>query len=95
MFHMAMLEPYRPNTIPGRVEPPPPPIDIEENIYKVESIRDSKVIRKKVYYLVHWKGYGSDNDTWEPGENLIEGGEEAVHEFHSTHRHAPRHSLFK
>ena len=93
-FHIGMIEPYRPNTIPGRIEPPPPPVDIADEIYEVESIRKSKKVRTKVYYLVSWKGYGPDEDTWEPAENLVGGGEDAVREFHETHPDQPRATLF-
>ena len=93
-FHVGMIEPYRPNTIPGHIEPPPPPVDIADEIYEVESIRKSKKVQTKVYYLVSWKGYGLDEDMWEPAENLVGGGEDAVREFHETHPDQPRAALF-
>ena len=89
VVHISMLEPYHANNIPGRTESTPPPIDLEENIYEVESIHDSKILRKKVMYLVNWKGYGPDEDTWEPYSNL-EGSEEAIRDFHRTHPNKPR-----
>lgn len=38
--------------------------------YAVEQILDDKIVNKKKYYLVHWKGYGDDEDSWEPAKNL-------------------------
>lgn len=38
--------------------------------YAVEYILDDKTVNRKKYYLVHWKGYGSDDDSWEPEKNL-------------------------
>jgi hypothetical protein len=43
----------------------------EEEEFEVEKIIDKKVIRRgKIEYLLRWKGYDSDEDTWEPRENL-------------------------
>src|ERR1700678_1734423 len=33
VFHVSMLEPSTPNTIPNRVQPPPPPITVDEECY--------------------------------------------------------------
>lgn len=38
--------------------------------YVVEEILGDKIVNKKKYYLVHWKGYGQDEDSWEPAKNL-------------------------
>lgn len=41
------------------------------NEYEVESIVDKKVDKKgKTKYLIHWKGWESSDDTWEPEESL-------------------------
>ena len=52
--------------------PPPPPIELEdrEQAWEVQEIMDSKRYQGKIKYLIHWKGYTHDNDTWEPLENL-------------------------
>ena len=39
-----------------------------EGTFEVESIRLGPNIAGK--YLVHWEGYDTDGDTWEPKENL-------------------------
>lgn len=42
----------------------------DEEEYFVEYIVDYKKERGKEWFKVHWKGYGSDADTWEPYDNL-------------------------
>ncbi|XP_014368867.2 chromobox protein homolog 1 [Papilio machaon] len=44
--------------------------DEDEEEYEVEEVIDSKRIRGKLYYLIRWKGYSADNDTWEPENTL-------------------------
>lgn len=70
VFHICLLEPYHLNNIPVRRSPTPPPIDLEEMKYHVEKIRTSELRKGRVFCLVSWKGYGLDDDTWEPYENL-------------------------
>jgi hypothetical protein len=38
--------------------------------YEVEKILDKRVKKGKTEYLIRWKDYGSEDDTWEPTENL-------------------------
>ena len=48
VFHVSLLEPYKPSTIPGRTRDPPPPIVInDENEWEVEEILDSKLRYRK------------------------------------------------
>ncbi|KAF8750039.1 hypothetical protein RHS01_09706 [Rhizoctonia solani] len=50
-------------------QPPPVTIDGEEE-YEVEGITDAKEHNGKWFFQVKWKGYGSEENTWEPRENL-------------------------
>ncbi|QRW23228.1 Retrotransposable element Tf2 protein [Rhizoctonia solani] len=49
--------------------PPPVTVDGEEE-YKVEGITDMEERNGKWFFRVKWKGYGSEENTWEPRENL-------------------------
>ena len=57
--------------------------------YEVEEILDSKLHRRKLKYLVKWKGYGSEENTWEPEENLTH-AKRLIEEFHRRKPQAPR-----
>ncbi|KAF8746773.1 Chromo (CHRromatin Organization MOdifier) domain [Rhizoctonia solani] len=52
---------------------PPVTVDGEEE-YKVEGITDTKERNGKWFFRVKWKGYGSEENTWEPRENLKNAG---------------------
>ena len=82
VFHVSLLEPYVPNTLPGQLEEPPPPDIVDgEPEYEVEEILDSRIFRRKLQYLVSWKGYDISEWSWEPVENFSN-HEESVLEFH-------------
>ncbi|KAF8754242.1 hypothetical protein RHS01_06466 [Rhizoctonia solani] len=49
--------------------PPPVTVDGEEE-YEVEGITDMENRNGKWFFRVKWKGYGSEENTWEPRENL-------------------------
>jgi hypothetical protein len=75
VFHVSLLEPSTPNTIPKRHPDPPPTIQIaSEEEYEVEQILDSRIRRKKLEYLVQWKGYENtpESTTWEPEKNVLQ-----------------------
>src|SRR6266446_5892243 len=83
-----MLAPMDP--IAGRHAPPPPPpelIDGEEE-YVVEEIRDSRMFRRRLQYLVKWEGYGTEGNTWEYAEH-VNNAPERVAEFHQHNPAAP------
>ena len=48
VFPVGLLEPYHESTIPGRVEPPLPHNDDENDVYNLEDVLDSKVEHRVV-----------------------------------------------
>ena len=46
--------------------------DVEESEaeYEVEYLRASRVVSGERQYLIHWKGYDRDSETWEPESSL-------------------------
>ena len=43
--------------------------DSEEN-FEVEEIVNHRFRKGKIQYLIRWKNYTPEDDTWEPKENL-------------------------
>lgn len=75
VFHTSLLKPYLQNG--KRPFLPPPPIDWldEEPWYAVECLLDHRdrrygrrVVRRE--YLVKWKGYGPEYNSWEPRNHI-------------------------
>ncbi|MBW0574470.1 hypothetical protein O181_114185 [Austropuccinia psidii MF-1] len=71
VFHISLLEPGKTSTIPNRHQEPPPPIIIkEEEEWELSQILDSKLKRRKLWYLVEWRGFSQDPEisAWEPAK---------------------------
>lgn len=56
-----------------------------EQEYEVEAIVNKRSIGWKVEYKVRWKGYTSDDDTWESAANLV-GSRRAVAIYEKQHK---------
>jgi Chromo (CHRromatin Organisation MOdifier) domain len=91
MFNVIKLTPAPEDPIVGRrIIPPPLPeiIDGEEE-WVVEEILDSKMMNRKLRYLVKWKDFGVEHNSWEPWDNVH--APELVADFYRTHPGAARH----
>ena len=90
VFHIDCLSPYKGNKVNGLEPPPSEPVTVNgEEEYEVDHIRDSKMFGRTLKYLVHWKGYGEGEDTWEPERNLKHAPAKLA-EFHTQNPGAPR-----
>ena len=63
VFHISLLERFIDSDILGRIQLISPSVIIKNQIeYEMEDILDSKILRKRLFYLVKWKNYPiSDN----------------------------------
>ena len=72
-----------------RPQPPPDPQIIDgEPEYEVEAILDSRRFRNRLQFLVSWKGYGYEENTW-TDENDVH-APDLVREFYRKNPGAPR-----
>ncbi|QRW26531.1 Retrotransposable element Tf2 protein [Rhizoctonia solani] len=66
VFYVGLLSKVkRDNKCTFENRPPPVTVDGEEE-YKVEGITDAEERNGKWFFRVKWKGYGSEENTWEP-----------------------------
>lgn len=94
VFHVSMLEPSSPSSIPDRVPTPPPPVEVDGDFeFEISEILDSKVDKRrkcKILYLVRWTGYeGTDEETsWLPATEL-EHAPDLLQAFHTSYPDKP------
>jgi len=90
VFPVVKLMPAPADPIPGRrSDPPPDPVLVDgEEHYEVEAILDSRVFRRQLQYLVQWKGYNYEHNSWENAVDVH--SPLLVDKFYSTHPGAPR-----
>ena len=86
VFHVALLSPYRENAVhgPNFIEPPPDLIS-GENEWEIEAIIGHKGNGTRRRYLIKWKGYGDNDNSWEPEKNLGNASED-LEEYKRIHR---------
>ena len=95
VFHISMLEPASPNTIPNRIQPPPPPVIVDgEPEFEISEVLDSKIDNRrkacKLLYLIRWTGYeGTDEETLWILATKLDHASELVLDFHKSYLTKP------
>jgi hypothetical protein len=91
VFNVVKLTPAPIDPIEGyRPHPPPLPEIIHgEEEWVVEEILDSKMMNRKLHYLVKWAGFEVEHNSWEPWDNIH--ALERVADFHQRHPGAAHH----
>jgi len=80
IVNVSKVRLYKPQ-VEGQKKTPPKLVIIEgEEEFKVEKILNKRIVQGKEKFLVRWKGYTVEEDTWEDRKNL-ENAKELVEEF--------------
>jgi len=91
VFNVVKLTPALDDPITGRMmEDHPPPIVIDgEAEWEVEKILNSRWHQRRFQYLIKWRGYGREHNSWESASKVST--PELTVEFHRKYPGAPRH----
>nr|AAS66950.1 polyprotein [Melampsora lini] len=85
VFHVNLLRKFESSKIQGQDKKALPPIIInEEEEFEVNEVLDKRRKGKSIEYLINWKGYGPEYDTWEP-ESGLQNAREIVKEFNDKY----------
>ena len=85
LLHKKPVDKYNQDPVPL----PPVVTDEGEEEYIVERILDSCKRGQRLEYYVKWKGYGPEENTWEPKSHLTNAPDK-VAKFHCDHLEAAR-----
>ena len=91
VFNIVKLTPALDDLITGRktMDHLPPIIINGEAEWEVEEILNSRWHRRRFQYLVKWKGYSREHNSWESASEVF--APELTAEFHRKHPGAPRY----
>ncbi|KAK3509139.1 hypothetical protein QTP70_020250 [Hemibagrus guttatus] len=88
VFHVSLLKPHHPSVLlstePGTAEEPPLPLLVDDGTaYLVKEILDSLCRGGRLEYLVDWEGYGPEERSWVPRNDILDPS--LLEDFHTSH----------
>jgi len=91
VFNIVKLSATPDNPIPGRKpQAPPPPIVIDgEPEWEVEEVLDSCWHQRRFQFLIKWKGFSREHNSWEVASNVK--APDLVAEYYRKYPAVPRH----
>ena len=70
VFYTEKLQKALENPLPGQSNPDPLPLQVDDGEeYEVQKVLATKLVRGKLKYQIHWKGWDKDPD-WYPASTL-------------------------
>ena len=66
---------------------------MSNDVYEVETLLDKDNIEKRVHYLVKWKNFGEDENSWEPRVELMSSARDQVQKYEKRRREDAAQSL--
>jgi len=91
VFNVVKLSAALDDPIPERKpRAPPPPIVVNgEPEWEVEEVLDSRWHRRRFQFLIKWKGFSREHNSWEVASNVK--APDLIAEYYRKHPAAPRH----
>jgi len=91
VFNVIKLSATPEDPIPGRKpQAPPPPIVVDrEPEWEVEEILDSRWHRRRFQFLIKWKGFNKEHNSWKVTSNVK--APDLVMEYYQKHLVVPSH----
>ena len=84
VFNIVKLTLAPEDPVPSQHPHPPPFLEIVngEEEWIVEAILDSRVVNRKLWYLVKWEGFRIEHNSWEPWDGVH--APDLIVDFHQT-----------
>lgn len=73
-----------PDKVPLQTKSQPMAIDEEQDIWEAEKLLAKRRRGREIQYLVKWKGFPDDDNTWEPTKNIFD--KHLIKSFNSSSR---------
>jgi len=91
VFNVVKLSAAPDDPIPGRkLQAPPPPIVVDgEPEWEVEEVLDSRWHQRRFQFLIKWKGFSREHNSWEVASDVK--APDLVAEYYRRHPAIPRH----